>query len=73
MEEFGKTIIILGAFWVCFGGFLWILGKLPFMGKLPGDIFIKKENFSLYTPIASMLLISLIISIILTIFSNLKK
>jgi hypothetical protein len=55
------------------GVVVWLFGKLPFIGKLPGDILIKKENFQLYFPITTLILISIIISILLTIISNLKK
>jgi hypothetical protein len=42
--------------------------RLPWLGKLPGDIFIKKENFSFYFPLGSCILISLILSFVLWLF-----
>lgn len=73
IQEFAKIIISLGIILIFVGSLLWLFGKLPFIGKLPGDIYIKKENFSFYAPIATMLLISVILSLIFTIISNLKK
>lgn len=73
MQEIGKVIISLGAILIFIGGVFWLLGKLPFVGKLPGDIYIKKENFSFYAPVGTMLLLSFLLSLIFTIISNLKK
>jgi hypothetical protein len=73
INELAKLIINLGVILIAIGALLWLFGKLPFIGKLPGDIYIKKGNFSFYAPIVTTLLISLILSIILTIISNLKK
>lgn len=73
MEEIGKIIINLGIILIFVGGIFWLLGKLPFVGKLPGDIYIQKENFSFYAPIGTMLLLSLLLSLILTFIANFKK
>jgi len=73
MDFLGKTIIVLGIILIFVGTLIWLLGKLPFLGKLPGDIYIKKENFSFYAPITTMLILSLLISLILNIFSRLGK
>lgn len=73
INELAKLTINLGVILIAIGALLWLFGKLPFIGKLPGDIYIKKGNFSFYAPIVTTLLISLILSIILTIISNLKK
>ena len=73
MQELGRLIINIGAIIIFVGIVVWIFGKLPFIGKLPGDIFIKKENFQFYFPVTTLILISLFISLLLTIVSNLKK
>jgi len=64
METFGKTLIILGIILLGTGFAFIIMGKLPFLGRLPGDIFIQKKNFSFYFPITTCLLISIILSIL---------
>jgi len=64
-----KTIIYIGIFIIAIG-LLWpLITKLP-LGKLPGDIAIKKEGFQLYFPITTMILISLVISLILWLFKK---
>ena len=72
IQDFGRTIISVGVVLVIFGGLLWLFGKLPLVGKLPGDILVKRDNFTFYAPIATGILISIILSILLIIF-NLKK
>ncbi len=73
LQELGRIVIILGVVLVVLGSMLWFFGKLPFLGKLPGDVLVKKDNFSLYVPISTMILISIFLSIILTLISNLKR
>lgn len=61
---FGKALVIMGIVLIILG--LALLGKLPFLGRLPGDIRIQRDGFILYFPITSMLIISAILSLILT-------
>lgn len=68
MEHFsglGKLLMVLGAVILIAGIFITFAGKIPFLGKLPGDIHIQKKNFNFYFPLATSILISLIISLIL--------
>jgi len=73
MIEIGKLIINLGIILIFMGVIILLSGKLPFIGKLPGDIYIKKERFSFYAPLGTMLLISFIISLIFTLIANLRR
>ena len=74
MAEIGKLIInYLGIILIFVGVIILLLSKLPFVGKLPGDIYIKKEGFSFYAPLGTMLLISLVLSLIFTLIANLRR
>ena len=73
MIEIGKLIINLGIILIFIGVIILLLGKLPFVGKLPGDIYIKGKGFSFYTPVGTMLLLSLILSLIFTLITNLRR
>lgn len=64
MQELGKTLIIFGVILIGIGVFLTFAGKLPYLGKLPLDIYIQKKNFTFYFPLASCILISIILSLI---------
>ncbi|MDP4173905.1 MAG: DUF2905 family protein [Bacteroidota bacterium] len=67
-QPLGKLIIILGVIIILIGVVVVFWGKIPFLGKLPVDIYIKKDNYSLYIPLASSILLSIIISIIMYFF-----
>jgi hypothetical protein len=65
MEGLGKILLIVGAVIIVIA-LLMIFGQhIPFFGKLPGDIFIKKDNFSFYFPIVTFLIISIILTVII--------
>jgi len=73
MEFFGKILILFGILLVILGIIFSFLGKIPYLGKLPGDIYIKKENFTFYFPLATCILISIILSLIFYLISKFLK
>ena len=76
MPEFmGKTLIVLGVGIVGLGIIVSVLGKWPgegtgfgWLGKLPGDFFIKRENFTFYFPLSTSIIISVVASLLLYFF-----
>lgn len=71
MNEFqplGKFLIIGGIVLITLGMALMFWDKIPFLGKLPGDIIIKRKNFTFYFPIVTSIILSLILSLILYLF-----
>lgn len=68
-----KILIILGLVLVAAGFLIFIAGKVPYIGKLPGDIVVKKPGFTFYFPIATFLLLSLILTIIFNIVIRLWR
>jgi hypothetical protein len=70
MPGIGKMLIILGIILIIVGiGFL-MGDKIPYIGKLPGDIMIKKERFSFYFPITTSIIISIILTILFSLFKK---
>jgi hypothetical protein len=65
MPGMGKMLIIMGLIIAAIGVLFVLMGKIPWLGRLPGDIFIKKENFTLYFPLATSILVSIVLSLIL--------
>jgi hypothetical protein len=65
MQGIGKLLIIAGIVLLIAGLFFVFSPKIPFLGKLPGDIMVKRENFTFYFPLASSILLSVLISLIL--------
>lgn len=62
---FGKMLIIIGLMVTGVGFLLWLGGKIPGLGHLPGDIIIKRGNFTFYFPLVTSILLSIILSIII--------
>ncbi|HEX3629694.1 MAG TPA: DUF2905 domain-containing protein [Candidatus Dormibacteraeota bacterium] len=68
MPEFGKLLIILGAFVLIVGVALTFGPRIPFLGRLPGDIAIDRGNVHFYFPIVTCLLLSLVLTLVLNLF-----
>jgi len=58
----GKLLILLGVLIIVIGLLLLVGEKIPWIGKLPGDIIIRKEKFSFYFPITTCIIISIILT-----------
>ena len=67
MEGLGKILLIVGGIIVISGLILIFSQPIPFLGKLPGDIFVKKEGFSFYFPIVTLLILSILVTIIVNV------
>ncbi|MBY0276366.1 DUF2905 domain-containing protein [Candidatus Binatia bacterium] len=68
MSEIGRTLIALGVLLVVAGGIVLLLGRtgVPFgLGRLPGDVLIKRDGFTFYMPITTSILISVVVTAIL--------
>ena len=65
MDEIGKWLILLGVVFVAVGGVVFLLGQIPGIGRLPGDIFIQRDNFSCFFPLATSILLSIVLTIVL--------
>ena len=66
-EYLGRLLLIVGGIIVLTGGILLLGGRFG-LGRLPGDIFLQRENFTFYFPIVTGIIISLILTLILNIF-----
>jgi hypothetical protein len=75
----GKTIVLIGLIVAVIGGVIVLIGKLPgggafrLLGKLPGDIYIEREHFTFYFPIATGLVISVVLTLLFTLLSTFLK
>jgi hypothetical protein len=74
MAELGRMLVILGAVLIVIGGIVLLLGRtgLP-LGRLPGDILYRGKNTTFYFPLASSILISVVLSIVLFLIGRLKR
>jgi hypothetical protein len=62
----GKLLILLGVFIILIGLLLLVGEKIPWVGRLPGDIIIRKKNFTFYFPIVTSIIISIILTLLFT-------
>jgi hypothetical protein len=74
MAELGRLLLILGVALVVIGGILMLLGRtgLP-LGRLPGDFMYRGKNTTFYFPLASSILISVVLSIVLFLIGRMKR
>jgi len=68
-----KFLLLFGALLILLGVLLLFFGKIPFLGKLPGDIHIHKKGFDFYFPLTTCILISILLSLIFIIFGIFRK
>ena len=67
---FGVLMIVLGGILVLFGS---VSGKIPWIGRLPGDIHIQRGNWSFYFPLATSILLSIVLTLILSFISFFRR
>jgi hypothetical protein len=72
MRDLGKMLLGFGAVMVCLGLILLAAGnfsgKVPWLGRLPGDISIQRGNWSLYFPLATCLIVSIVLTLLFSLF-----
>jgi hypothetical protein len=74
MAEFGKVLVFLGVVLFAVGTILILLGRtsLP-IGRLPGDIFYRGKNTTIYFPLATSLLVSVVLSLVLYLINRFRR
>ncbi len=70
MNEFAKVLIFFGAVLIIAGFLAALFGKFPGIGKLPGDIYFRKGSFTFYFPLTTCLVLSLLLTLVFTIFGR---
>jgi hypothetical protein len=64
IQYIGKFLILLGLIVAAIGGLLLLSGKIPWLGRLPGDILIQRKNFTFYFPLATSILLSIVVTLL---------
>jgi hypothetical protein len=70
IESIGKTLILFGIILIVIGSIFVLFGKVPWFGRLPGDIIIKREGFTFYFPVATMIILSIALTILFNIIGR---
>jgi len=68
MGDLGRLLIIFGIALIAVGMLLTLGGKVPWLGKLPGDIFYKSDHLTFYFPLATCIVVSVVVSLLLWLF-----
>ncbi len=69
-DSLAKLLIVLGVVLALVGGLLLLVDKVPFLGKLPGDILIRRQNWTFYFPLATSIIISILLTLLLSLFGR---
>jgi len=70
LEPVGRALVILGLFVTALGAVMILTPRVPFLGRSPGDIVIQRDGLTLYLPITTMLLISVVLSVVLNVIGR---
>ncbi len=70
LMQMGRFLVLVGLVVILVGLLLMFVGKVPYIGRLPGDIIIQKKNFTFYFPLATSILISIFLSLLFWILSR---
>jgi hypothetical protein len=64
MTDVGKLLLVFGLVIAAVGAVLMLIGRVPWIGRLPGDIYIERDNWTFYFPLATSLLLSVVLTLV---------
>ena len=70
MQELGRVLVGLGCLAVVLGAALMLAGRVPWLGRLPGDILIRRGTFTFYFPIVTCVVVSIVLTLILNLLGR---
>lgn len=69
-DSLGKLLVVFGVALAIVGGLLVLIGKVPFLGRLPGDIVVRRDNWSVYFPLTTCVVISVLLTLLFSFFGR---
>lgn len=69
-SSFGRMLMLLGVVMVLIGAVLAFAGRIPGIGRLPGDILIRRGNFTFYFPLATSIVLSIVLTLLFALFAR---
>jgi hypothetical protein len=69
-DSFGKLLVVFGVVLALVGGLLVLAGKVPFLGRLPGDIVVRRGNWSFFFPVTTCIVLSVLLTLLFRFFGR---
>ena len=70
LEPIGRWLVVIGVFITILGAIMLLTPRVPWLGRLPGDIVIRGDNATIYIPITTMLIVSVVLSVVLNVIGR---
>jgi membrane protein implicated in regulation of membrane protease activity len=70
MSDLGRSLIVVGVLIALVGAILMLAGRVPWLGRLPGDIYIQRGNWSFYFPVVTSLVVSVLLTLLFWLFGR---
>jgi hypothetical protein len=70
MNDLGKTLVVMGLVVAFVGVILMVAGRVPWLGRLPGDIYVERGNWSLYVPLMTSIVVSVLLTLLFWLFGR---
>jgi hypothetical protein len=70
MHDLGKSLVVIGLLIAVIGVVLVLAGRVPWLGRLPGDIHIQRGNWSFYFPVVTSLVVSVLLTLLFWLFGR---
>jgi hypothetical protein len=69
-EPIGRALVVIGVFITVLGAIMLLTPRVPWLGRLPGDIVIHRDDLTIYIPLTTMLLVSVLLSVVLSVIGR---
>ena len=70
MNDLGKSLIVVGLLIAVVGVVLLLAGRVPWLGRLPGDIYVQRGHWSFYFPVVTSLVVSVLLTLLFWLFGR---
>jgi hypothetical protein len=71
-DTVGRWVIFAGLITICIGAAIFLLGRIPFFGRLPGDLSFERDGISIFFPIVTSIVLSVVLTIVLNVVIRLR-
>jgi hypothetical protein len=73
LAQFGRVLVLVGAVILGFGVLLVLADRVPFIGRLPGDITVRGDGWTLYAPLATSIVLSVVLTAVLSLVAWMRR